>query len=65
MLQFRRASAGANAHCRRRREHGDWHAAAERSLFNRMNSGLCHCLQKLEHFDEQSAFPTPSLVVAA
>jgi len=31
-----RASAGADAHCRRRREHGDRHAAAQRNLFNRM-----------------------------
>lgn len=31
------ASPGANAHYRRRRdEHGDWHAAAQRNLFNRM-----------------------------
>lgn len=26
---------------------------------------LYHCLQKQEHFDEQSAFPTPSLTVVA
>jgi hypothetical protein len=32
------ASPGAKAHYRRRRdEHGDWHAAAQRNLFNRMN----------------------------
>jgi hypothetical protein len=29
------ASPGANAHYRRRREHGDWHAAAQRHLLNR------------------------------
>ncbi|MET7982947.1 IS110 family transposase [Streptomyces sp. NPDC005281] len=33
-----RPSAGANAHYRRRRETGDWHAAAQRNLFNRQ----CH-----------------------
>jgi transposase len=33
-----RASAGADAHYRRRREIGDWHAAAQRNLFNRQ----CH-----------------------
>jgi hypothetical protein len=27
------ASAGANAHYRRRREHGDWRAGAQRNLF--------------------------------
>jgi len=55
-----RASAGANAHYRRRREHGDWHAAAQRNLFNRMIGRLYHCLQRRELFDEQSAFPAPS-----
>lgn len=54
-----RASAGANAHYRRRREHGDWHAAAHRNLFNRMIGQLYHCLQKQELFDEQSTFPAP------
>ncbi|MFJ5036140.1 IS110 family transposase, partial [Streptomyces sp. NPDC088560] len=32
------ASPGASSHYRRRREHGDWHAAAQRNLFNRQ----CH-----------------------
>ncbi len=55
-----RASAGAMAHYRRRRdEHGDWHASAQRNLFNRMIGQLYHCLQKGELFDEQLAFPTP------
>ncbi|WP_190087078.1 IS110 family transposase, partial [Streptomyces longisporoflavus] len=40
-----RGSAGANAHYRRRREAGDWHAAAQRNLFNRMLGQLYHCLQ--------------------
>ncbi|QIZ00787.1 IS110 family transposase [Streptomyces sp. S1D4-11] len=52
------ASPGAKAHYRRRREHGDWHAAAERNLFNRMIGQLYHCLQNHELFDEQAAFPT-------
>jgi hypothetical protein len=38
-------SPGAKAHYRRRRdEHGDWHAAALRNLFNRMPGQLYHCL---------------------
>ncbi|MDH6630470.1 hypothetical protein M2271_008331 [Streptomyces sp. LBL] len=53
-----RASAGANAHYRRRREHGDWHAAAQRNLFNRMIGQLYHCLQHRQLFDEHTAFPT-------
>lgn len=43
-----RASTGANAHYRRRREQGDGNAAAQRNLFNRMIGQLCHCLQKRE-----------------
>ncbi|MDR6981342.1 transposase [Streptomyces sp. 3330] len=53
-----RASAGANAHYRRRREVGDWHAAAQRNLFNRMIGQLHHCLQHRKLFDENTAFPT-------
>ncbi|MEY9962751.1 hypothetical protein ABIA33_000777 [Streptacidiphilus sp. MAP12-16] len=53
------ASAGANAHYHRRRdENGDWHASAQRNLFNRMLGQLYHCLQKGELFDEQVAYPT-------
>lgn len=52
-----RASEEANAHYRRRREHGDWHAAAQRNLFNRMIGQLYHCLQHRKLFDEQTAFP--------
>jgi transposase len=52
-------STGAKAHYRRRRdEHGDWHAAALRHLFNRMLGQLYHCLQRRELFDERTAFPT-------
>lgn len=39
-----RASPGAMDHYRRRRdEHGDWHAAAQRNLFNRMLGQMFHC----------------------
>ncbi|MGW7133428.1 IS110 family transposase [Streptomyces bobili] len=51
-----KASPGANAHYRRRRERGDWHAQAQRHLFNRMIGQLFHCLQRGELFDEQTAF---------
>ncbi|MFE5754632.1 IS110 family transposase [Streptomyces massasporeus] len=43
-LRLAQASPGANAHYRRRREHGDWHAQAQRHLFNRMIGQLFHCL---------------------
>jgi transposase len=52
-----RPSTGANAHYRRRREHGDWHAAAQRNLFNRMIGQLYHCLRHRKLFDEHTAFP--------
>lgn len=52
-----RACPGANAHYRRRRDHGDWHAAAQRNLFNRMIGQLYHCLQHRKLFDEHTAFP--------
>ena len=59
------ASPGAKAHYRRRRDdHGDWHAAAQRNLFNRMIGQLYHCLQNHTPFDESTAFPT-ELPVAA
>ncbi|MGW2651978.1 IS110 family transposase [Streptomyces sp. NPDC001393] len=53
-----RSSPGAAAHYRRRREQGDWHAAAQRHLFNRMIGQLHHCLQSGELFDEHVAFPS-------
>ncbi|MFV5999073.1 IS110 family transposase [Streptomyces sp. NPDC056231] len=60
-----RASPGAMDHYRRRRdEHGDWHAAAQRNLFNRMLGQMFHCLQRRELFDENTAFPT-ALAAAA
>jgi transposase len=55
-----RASPGAEAHYRRRRERGDWHAQAQRNLFNRMIGQLYHCLQSRQLFDEQHAFTSPS-----
>jgi transposase len=58
-------SPGANAHYRRRREAGDWHAQALRHLFNRM-LGQLHCLQTRVSFDESIAFPaTPGTGVAS
>ncbi|MFJ8803098.1 IS110 family transposase [Streptomyces sp. NPDC102487] len=54
------ASPGAKAHYRRRRDnHADWHASAQRNLFNRMIGQLYHCLQQDERFDEALAFPAP------
>lgn len=53
------ASPGANSHYRHRRDdHGDWHAAAQRNLFNRMIGQLYHCLQQRKLFDEHTAFPS-------
>ncbi|MGY5052245.1 IS110 family transposase [Streptomyces sp. 900105755] len=62
------ASPGGKAHYRRRRDdHGDWHAAAQRNLFNRMLGQLYHCLQHGQRFDEAVAFPSspPAVVEAA
>ncbi|GAA5605762.1 transposase [Streptomyces griseus] len=50
------ASPGANAHYRRRRDHGDWHAAAQQHLLNRFLGQLHHCLKTRQFFDEQHAF---------
>ncbi|MGI5351423.1 IS110 family transposase [Streptomyces sp. CA-250714] len=53
------ASPGAKAHYRRRRDdHGDWHAAAQRNLFNRMIGQLFYCLHHNKLFEEDIAFPT-------
>ncbi|MFJ6216044.1 IS110 family transposase [Streptomyces sp. NPDC092296] len=60
-----RASPGADAHYRRRRERGDWHAAATRNLLNRMLGQLFHCLQNGIHFDEQRAFAPFAHLAAA
>lgn len=52
------ASPGAEAHYRRRRgNHADWHAAAQRNLFNRMIGQLYRCLQQCRPYDEALAFP--------
>ncbi|MGW7169668.1 IS110 family transposase [Streptomyces sp. NPDC054884] len=62
------ASPGAKTHYRRRRDnHRDWHAAAQRNLFNRMLGQLYHCLQHGQLFDEAVAFPSapPAVVEAA
>ncbi|MEU3506273.1 hypothetical protein ABZ726_38410 [Streptomyces hundungensis] len=50
----------SQAHYRRLREQGDWHAPAQRNLFNRMIGRLYHRLQKRELLDGQFAFPAPS-----
>ncbi|GHG04393.1 mini-circle putative transposase for IS117 [Streptomyces filamentosus] len=59
------ASPGANAHYRRRREHGDWHAAAQRHLLNRFLGQLHHCLKTRQLFDEQRAFAPMALPLEA
>ena len=46
----------ARLHYRRRREHGDRHAAANRHLFNKLLGQLYHCLQQGSAFDEARAF---------
>ncbi|GHB11747.1 hypothetical protein GCM10010330_77310 [Streptomyces tendae] len=59
------ASTGAKAHCRRRRDQGDWHASAQRNLFNRMIGQLFHCLQHGVSLDEAVAFPMAPEALAA
>ncbi|MCT9093794.1 IS110 family transposase [Streptomyces sp. ASQP_92] len=59
-----RASSGADTHYRRRRERGDWHAQAQRHLFNRMIGQLHHCLQTGQLFDEQHAFTSSAADLA-
>jgi arylsulfatase A-like enzyme len=59
--QLSKPRPGARAHYRRRREHGDWHNAAQRHLSNRFLDQLHHCQQTRQAFDEQCAFaPTLS-----
>ncbi|GAA2371337.1 hypothetical protein GCM10010246_77040 [Streptomyces cuspidosporus] len=50
-------SPGAKMHYRRRRDHGDWHSAAQRNLFNRMIGQPYCCLQHNRTYDEAVAFP--------
>ncbi|MFJ2575140.1 IS110 family transposase [Streptomyces halstedii] len=64
-LSAMRVSPGANAHYKRRRERGDWHAGAQRHLFNRMIGQLYHCLQTRQLFDEQHAFTSSPSVAPA
>nr|WP_177324341.1 IS110 family transposase [Streptomyces mirabilis] len=60
------ASPGAKAHYRKRRDdHGDWHAAAQRNLFNRMLGQLYHCLRHNHTYDETVAFPDGSVAARA
>lgn len=47
----------AGEHYRRRREHGDRHAAARRHLFNKLIGQLHYCLQNQQPYDETKAFP--------
>ncbi|WP_413116691.1 IS110 family transposase [Streptomyces sp. CY1] len=64
-LPAMRVSPGANAHYKHRRERGDWHAGAQRHLFNRMIGQLYHCLQSRQLSDEQHAFTSgPSVALA-
>ena len=49
----------AQDHYRRRRDHGDRHAAALRHLFNKMLGQLHHCLQTRQTFDPIKAFGQP------
>ncbi len=49
-------SVGANEDYRRRRSAGDWHAAAQRNLFNRLLGQRHHCIQTRSFFDEARAF---------
>jgi hypothetical protein len=54
----------ARQHYRKRREHGDRHAAATRHLFNKLLGQLHHCLQHGQAFDETKAFPASLSAVA-
>jgi transposase len=54
----------AGEHYRRRREHGDRHAAAQRHLFNKLIGQLHYCLQNQQPYDEAKAFPA-SMTAAA
>ena len=54
------ASPGARAHYDRRKADGDRHAAAQRNLFGLLLGRLHHCLATGQHYDEKTAFPTPT-----
>ncbi|MFE4058665.1 transposase [Streptomyces sp. NPDC059096] len=58
------ASPGAKRHYRRRRDHGDWHASAQRNLFNRLLGQLYHFVQHGHRFEEAVAFPPHQLLLS-
>ena len=53
-----RHDPAARAHYQQRRDHGDYHIAALRNLFNKLTGKLYHCLQTGQHYDPTIAFPT-------
>jgi transposase len=53
------ASPGARTHYDRRRHAGDYHAAAQRNLFNRLLGMLHYCLATNQLYSEHQAFPAP------
>jgi transposase len=59
------ASPGARVHYDRRKDAGDRHAAAQRSLFGRLLGCLHHCLTTGHHYDEATAFPNQPATKAA
>jgi transposase len=50
----------ANAHYRRRRDHGDRHSSALRNLFNRQLGQLWYCLQTGQPYNRSKAFASPN-----
>jgi transposase len=54
------ASPGARAHYDRRKAGGERHAAARRNLFGRLLGCLHHCLATGQHYNENTAFPSPT-----
>ena len=54
-LSSLRASSAANAHYRRRRDHGDGHAQAQRHLFNKFLGQLHHCRHTNQLYNEAHA----------
>jgi transposase len=67
MWAFSAASTheAARGHYRRRREHRDRHAGANRNLFNKLLGQLYHCLQTREVYDAARAFGSVDSVAAA
>jgi transposase len=54
------ASPGARHHYDKRKADGDRHAAAQRNLFGRLLGCLHHCLATGQHYNEDTAFPSPA-----